>query len=124
MMNELEKTITVNLELSHFKVSGIALVVDWYFEKCYIDFTPFIVEMHECDTNDELNERIVERINDGHFGTQKIIGAACDIEAVYIDSYSGATLTRHVKTEVYDKDEKLTDEERANLIEYMLKNFI
>ena len=123
-MNEIEKTITVNLELSHFKVTGIALVVDWYFERGYIDFTPFTVEPHEFDTDDELNERIVERINDGQFGTQKIIGAACDIEAVYVDSFSGSTLTRHIKTEVYDKDEKLTDEERANLIEYMLKNFI
>lgn len=119
--NELEKIITVSLELAYFKVSGIALIVDWYSQNNLIDMHTFTIEPNECDNLAELDEQIIERINDGRFGSQKILGAICEITAVYTNNYSGDSLARSFKTQIYNKDKILTDEERDILTDALFK---
>jgi len=63
---------SVRLKFTNYKVSGLADVFIWGGGRACIEMTPFTV------TN--LNkETLLEKINDGGFGVERINGAICDV---------------------------------------------
>ena len=81
---------TITLKQTGFWVEGSARILCWNGEKGNIDMSPFHV--------DSLDE-IPDKINDGHFGCQRILKATC---YVYED-YEGAH--RFLETRNYGRGE-------------------
>jgi hypothetical protein len=63
---------SVTLKFTNYRVTGVADVTMWGGGRACIEMTPFTVDKLDKET-------LLEKINDGGFGVERINGAVCDV---------------------------------------------
>lgn len=108
----------IEMTLQKYIISGVALINTWSEQTGAYMMTPFEIQADDFTTKEAFMKDIRERINDGGFGAQKILGGYIVITACYFHPIMCGSAHFELSDEFIEIDNyKISDKERELLLE-------